>query len=78
MLGVGIGCYVLYYIIIYHYYYYVSLENDLLYDYYFFHFRPSVPWCRTNNYDIHAMLGQAPLLHCSVLSVTNRIYPGIL
>ena len=46
---------------------YVSLENDLLYYYYFFHFRPSVLWCRTNHYDIHAMLGQAPLLWCSAL-----------
>ena len=30
--------------------------------YYFFHFRPGALRCRTNNYDIHAMLGQAPLL----------------
>ena len=27
----------------------------------FFHFRPDVIWSITNNYDIHAMLGQAPL-----------------
>ena len=34
----------------------------------FFHFRPGVMWSITNNYDIHAMLGQAPLPND-----TNRI-----